>query len=609
MIYRQGIYLLVCAATLLFSACGSNEKEDGASSGGNNAGSTGVTQPNTPEVNNPVENTALSIEVLDKRVDINESASIHKIRLRVIKGIVGAKDVSVRASVPEEGSFVVNPLSSDAAGDIVFEYKAPDTLTPKQFELRFCLAEDNSVCDTAAVRLTQGEIEETTDLIDNINYLITFAPNNGVNNMTLGARNNAIVTLIDKDTQKPIEASRIESISVTSKDATVLKLTPEGGGLPVSNITYGASRNSVPVLLTADKVNSGIAIIEVIIKYKNLNGISKERGQLFSVAVLSGEATAFSINEAGVAYNFETKQFEQKYIIQATDNSGNPIATRGVINVSAMASFAKDASGREILYGRQSGGVSATISPANGKATLELSGLAPFDTPTIKQHRAYVAVFGEVDTYEVNGKWNIESILSGNQLQLIDEYHGDAYSNLGMAIGYNYRDKICTSTYEEAVVVIDSSDGKYEFDENGKAFVTLKHDAYMIGKRILLMVNMTGFNPQTKKLTRTGEVYAETLAFTEFLKGATFKIPKGSTVTVRMPGVIQTGTKDEFPLQNSTFSCSARGSSGITNITLVAKNNPNDCVAPYIEYSVTASGDADGSFVLSDCQVDLEPRF
>jgi len=565
--------------------------------------------------------TNLKLEVLDKRIDINETAIIKPIRLRVTKGNLGTPKKGIKiSSTVTHGSFASLVVETDDAGDAIFNYTSPASMVDNNLTVKFCLEEDPLVCDTTVINLTTTAIIPPVELIDDINYFITFVPTGGAYNLSLNARNNAIVTLIDKDTKAPIADSSIKSITVTSQDPSILKLTPEGGGVPVASIGPLSGRNGISVLMTADKTNAGLAPIAVIIEYTNKNGQLQTRGQLFSMAIISGEPTAFSINSAGVEYNTATKQFEHKFIVQATDASSNPINNTGVINVSAMASFAKDADGREMLYGRFSdtrlpisGKITANLTPDGDTARLDLvGGLSPFNANDIDENRAFVAVFGGVNTYEANGKWNIEKgSMAGNTLKLSNAYAGEAYTGLGMAVGYNFRDKFCSNAYEEAVIVVDSTDGTYQLNEDGQAVVTVKHDAYMIGKRVMLMVNMTGLNPETDEVLRSGEVHEVTLSHHLPLKGNTFPINKNATKQrITLPGVIDTGS-DLYSVINSTFSCVIKTAEGITGIALADINNPASCAGngvAYLTYEVNASADG-GSVTFEDCQVDDEPKF
>jgi len=568
------------------------------------------------------ENVAnLKLEVLDKRIDINETSIIKEIRLRVTKGNLGSKNKGIKiSSIVTHGSFASSLVQTDDAGDATFSYTSPASMVDNNLTVKFCLEEDATVCDTAVINLTTTAIVPPVELIDDINYFITFVPTGGAYNLSLDARNNAIVTLIDKDTKAPIANSSIKSITVTSQDPSILKLTPEGGGAPVASIGPLSGRNGISVLMTADKLNAGLAPIAVVIEYTNKNGQLQTRGQLFSMAIISGEPTAFSINSAGVEYNAATKQFEHKFIVQATDASSNPISNTGVVNVSAMASFAKDANGREMLYGRFSderlpisGKITANLTPNGESARLDLvGGLTPFNTNDIDENRAFVAVFGGVNTYEANGKWNIEvGSMAGDTLKLSNAYAGEAYTGLGMAVGYNFRDKFCSNAYEEAVIVVDSTDGTYQLNEDGQAVVTVKHDAYMIGKRVMLMVNMTGLNPQTGEVLRSGEVHEVTLSHHLPLKGNTFPINKNATnQSITLPGVINTGS-DLYSVVNSTFSCVIKTAEGITGIALVDSNDPASCAGngvAYLTFEVNATADG-GSVTFEDCQVNDEPKF
>jgi hypothetical protein len=565
------------------------------------------------------DSTVMTLSVATKQLDINTSGATKNITINVLKGSVGAADKNVKITSISGilGSFSSLVVKSDAAGDAVFNYTAPTPIGDNNFTVEFCLEENTAICDTAKINLIAGVIVKPVDPIDNINYFITFIPNGGVNNLALGTRNNAIATLINKDTNTSIPNDRIKSVTVTSTDLSVLKLTPDGGGTPAASINFGTNRNGVPVLLTADAQNSGLAIVKVIVEYTNLNGVLKTRGQLFSVAVLSAEATAFSINDAGVKYNALTKQFEHKFIVQATDNSGNNVSSTGFINVSAMAGFAKDAAGKDILYGRHSGGISGILSPNNGTGMLELTGAAPFNTTNIKENRAFVAIGGDVETYEANGKWNLNEIISGNTLTFSNEYTGQTHDDLVVAVGYNFRDKFCTSAREESVVVVDSTDGSYLLDATGKAFVTLKYDAYMIGKRVMILVNMTGLNPNTKEVRRTGELHEQTLRFHEFLKGATVSIEGNSTVIFRHFGVITTGTNDTYRLENASFVCDEN--EGTANVRVISKvsSDPSSCIfngkpysgQTYIDYTLTTISGEDGTFTLSKCRPVDKPFF
>jgi len=552
----------------------------------------------------------LKLEVLDKRIDMNETSILKPIRLRVIKGKVGAKNKKIKLMTAiSSGSMHANVVETDTSGDAIFNYTSPAIMVDENMTVKFCLEEDLAVCDTMTIILTTSKIVPPIDLIDDINYLITFKPKGGANNLQVGSRNNAIVSLIDKDTQKAIPSNRIKSITVSSKDTSVLKLTPEGGGEPSGSLNI-KNRNDIAVLLTADERNAGLAIIQVIIEYTNRNGVPRTRGQLFAVSVLSGPATAFTINSTGISYDAVEQWFSHGYKITAVDKYGNKINTKSTISVSVMAGYSKDNNGERMTYGKYNvSKASGILKPVSGKASLELVGLSPFDS--IDQDRDFVAVFGDVKTYEANGKWDIESIDSSNTLSLRNKYYGGEYKNLGIAVGHNYRQELCSETYAESTVIVDSSNGKYQLDEHGEAKVNIKFPPYMVGKKVLMLVNSISFNPTTGKTLRAGEVKSIALNSFQGIKGTTISVKKGTNKSVRLSGTILTGSEDSFALLDSTFHCGTRS---LNNIRILEekRNEIGNCneSRAYIDFKLTTENpEEDGTLTLGDCFADSEFRF
>jgi len=598
---RKVLWPFLMGVVLVLSGCGSNDFDVAGTDVNTSVPETGAARLTVVKPDNGV------YTITDPGLD-------YEVVLRATEGDKPLTGKTVEVATPDfPGSFVSKAVETSDSGEAKFIFHPSESLAPDvTFSILFRLKDYNA---TVSVMFRVGN-DVNASVVDNINYSIVFKPSDNAFNLALGMQKTARVLLIDYDKNETIDSQRVESIQVRTQDPTVLKIASASGGVPSEIVTFNR-QNDILLLLVADDQNSGLAPLVVTITYINLNGVRKTIEQTFSIAVLSGPPTAFSIHSDGIAYNFDTKQFEHKYIIQAVDRFGNPIAREGIINVSAMAGFAKDADGREMIYGRwakEDEGISAELSSVDTKGHLVLSGINPFSQETIDQDRAFVAVFGTVQTYEANGLWNIESILSDNTLALSNQYMGDTYSGLGMAVGYNYRDQICSSDYRESVVFVDSTDGKYTLDRNGQAFVTMKFDPYMIGKRTALIVNTNGYNPITEKLTRSGEVYFDTQHFVKYLIGKTIKIPKGSTnYPATIWGMIDTGTEDRYWVRNSRFACTIE----LNNAVITAGpiyNDPMDCRrtggVPSITYELNATdSDADGSITFKECQVVSLDRF
>lgn len=457
---------------------------------------------------------------------------------------------------------------------------------------------------------------ETNSSVDTINYGIKFSlEDEEVMRFNLEDKKSIQVSLIDKDTGNFISSSKIISLKVISKQENFLKLFDSTENtVPSAVVSYEKTNNITIYAQTYTR--SGLADIDVEIEYLNANGGTEKISKTYSTMIMSGSPTAFSINDRGVSYNFETKWFEHKYLISATDKYNNIINISPTIYVNAMTDFIKDSSGKPVLYGK-SGDLKGNLigNQDTNKAHLEVN--ASLFTQ-IDYNRDYALVFGDVYSYEALGKWDINQDLSSDRtLYFSDTYNGEDYNGLGFAVGHNYMEEICDSSYREWHLKIDSSDGKYILDEEGKTTVTVKYPAqYLSGKLGAISVNFLGKNPKTDKILKSGEVYFDVWNNVEGLKGGTYKITKGSgTLAYRHVGVIDTGTGDAFALKNSHFSCKVEVTNGyfgsITRNTIIT--NASECgtigETSYVEYEITALEDEDGTISFSDCYVDGIPQF
>ncbi len=565
------------------------------------------------------------IDPASKNLDINTS-NVEKsviVHLALGKTALANEKIKINNSVTN-GSFFTSTVVTDEQGNATFAYRAPDTITDSSFDVKFCMESDNAVCDSVTINLTTGTItppdnNDTPDVgNDFVNYGMTFVTADGGNTLGLDERKLYVVSLIDKDTQTVIPANQVEKITIESNKPDVLKLIDpsDAVGAAVGKLEI-TGKSSINLYLKAAKEISGLSDIKITINYKNKKGFARVLTKTYAITVLSGPPTALSITDAGTAYNPDTKWFEQKFLISASDKYNNNINTSPTISVGVMAGYAKDANGDRIIYGQNTPAVYANVTE-NNQVNLDVVGKAPFsafDPVSLKGidlNRDIVAIFGNVRTYEVNGKWEIDSISSASKLILSDTYEGENYTALGFAVGHNYRNDICSDEYLEYETKVDSTDGTYRLDAEGKTFVTVKYPAaYMPGKRVGILVNLISENPETGKQLRGGEVKFETLhKHSPFgLTGITKTITKGTTETVTLYGTVETGTEDTWVLMNSTFSCEIKKSKNITIISL-EKNDPNACVRPYVRYKVTTSNNGeDGTFVLSDCEVDKEFSF
>ena len=119
-----------------------------------------------------------------------------------------------------------------------------------------------------------------------------------------------------------------------------------------------------------------------------------------------------------------------------------------------------------------------------------------------------LVVFGAGKNYEAMGKWDFKKI-DNNTLKIQDDYFGEYRSNLYYAVGHNYYQDQCQDDGREWLGSTDSE--SYQLDEQGTVAISYKYDYHLTGKDALIWVNLNGYQADTKKDTRIGEVVKHTL--------------------------------------------------------------------------------------------------
>ncbi len=450
---------------------------------------------------------------------------------------------------------------------------------------------------------------------DTINYSIDFSlDKESPMKFALNDKRSFFLKLLDQEFKSVVPSERIIKMEIKSKQPNIVKVFDANAQTTPTNVLSYEKENDL-VIYMKTFTRSGLADIDVKIDYLNSQGKREHIEKTYAVLVMSGPPTAFSINSAGVSYNSETKWFEHKYMISGVDRYNNIVNISPTIYVSAISGLARDKSGKELLYGKF-GEVKGTLNPEDGtfKATKSV-----FDN--IDLNRDSLFVFGDVTQYEALGKWDIDPYSdSADTLKLAEVFNGKTQSNLGFMVGHNYLDDISSSSNKEWQVKIDSSDGKYQLDEEGKAFVTLKYPPYFIGKRIAFAVNFLGKTPETDTILRSGEVEIMTA---RNLNGV--KSPEAITIeangTIPPQTVffeIDTGTEDRFFVRNSQVRCDIEAKNIKWNV--LSENKISSTVQEYI---ANGSNDAaywaldlelidlskSGTFTFKECNVASLPSF
>jgi hypothetical protein len=418
-------------------------------------------------------------------------------------------------------------------------------------------------------------------------YDIKLEPVDDEPKINLDTKKRYKLTLVNSSSNKNVLAERVHNITIKSSDPSQLKLIDpnnhkENRGKAVSELSFGR-QNEIDLYIQTYK-SSGIANLDVSISYTNNRGEIYDIERRASLVILSGEPTAFSINDKGVEEKYdENKWFTQTFFISASDKYNNKINIPSKINVSAMADFRdKNGYGDRVLYGK--------FSDINGELIADSdSHIATFKAnreifQNINPDRDYLLLFGDATTSEALGKWDIDRYTPlKDTLNLTTAYYGENHSNLGFAIGHNYINEICSSESKEWELLIDSEDGTYQLDSEGKASVKLKFPGYMIGKKIALSVNFSG------KEKRAGEVHFQTLYSLNGVKTPEkIEIDANTTTPTTMLHFfeVDTGTDDTLMVKNAKVSCQIKSD----NLKIIKKENSkvetiDDCKTIYKEFA------------------------
>ncbi len=451
-------------------------------------------------------------------------------------------------------------------------------------------------------------------------YDVLLVAKNGSSKIELNSEKRYKLSLGVKDENRTVvntnsnfQEENVNHILIKSNDSSKIQLI-----LPKD---YHTDHEEWQTALNFDNINdvdlfiktfntSGVVNLDVLIEYTNNQGEEHRIETTTSLTVLSGEPTAFSINSAGVTYNSETKWFENKFLISASDKYNNPINVPSKINVAAMADFRDNyGTGQRILHGTFHP-LTNRLSQYGKKAAFQTAQSNIFENVDIE--RDYLLLFGDVTSNEALGKWDIEDT-SGDTLFLRDIYQGEKHENLGFAIGHNYLKEICSSESKEWEIKIDSTDQNYQLDEEGKTYVTLKFPPYLIGKTTALSINFSG------KQGRSGEVDFQTLhSFHGVKKPEDITIDANKTILAPIHFhqrlAVDTGTEDYWSIKDAGVTCTVETENimGFNIIdTISSKNKPITNISQcdqnniaFLDFDIKLADEKKGgSISFKECQV------
>ncbi len=421
-------------------------------------------------------------------------------------------------------------------------------------------------------------------------------------------------SLVDTDVSVGLESNKFISFRVEDKNGivvpdinmtsmTVTLLNTALGTLEDTASRTGSSlvfnaTNNVTVNLKTNTI-SGVIPVKVVVNFIDVNNQLQTLTKIFNVLVFSGPPSAISFSYAGTISSDTNEtlytelqnrgKFAENWVVTVTDKYNNLINTNPAVSMGMMAGYAQSSANdvnntRGYLY----------YKPSDGNGTIDRNGTIDAPNFTTKPEIKSSSVFGKVDltndylvtfgngyTYNASGKWDIGDIFSENNtsdsLRLVDQFEGNTTSNLGFAVGKNYRQDICEEGVEW-VGNVYSRDNNYTIGQTGSMKMTVEYDYYMVGKDVMLWANMIGNQNSIDKTVRIGEAQKVTL------RGLGLGDVDGKTSVVSVPrDTNETTHPDGFTIyipvtETPTYYKNARFTYNIQlsdNLSLISKSDSN----------------------------------
>ena len=487
---------------------------------------------NTNTSINTEANLTLPVVVIPsalQEIKLSTNSKSIKIPIKVFKDISPYTEGSVKVELPikvldgvDVGLFDAYQVKVDAQGIATFNYTGPSNL-----QALLSTHDSSSTFKFYHVDNAKNKKELTVDYeIEEgsyvpIDYSLKITTQGDDFSMGLpNLQKTFTINLLDKDgnniENKDVNFTKVE---VSTENALIAQLLDNKTG-EASNSVLLDNNNSSTFILNSKKL-SGIAPIRVKVEFTDINNKVQKLSTIINVRVMSGPPSAISISYVGTGQDRERAKYQEDFAVSVTDEYGNKVNTKPYISLGAIVGYAvdgnepssKETNNTRRLYNAKYDDANGVIIPgATPSSTLfeetSVSSSVFKYVNSEGDNTDKLVVFGEGKNYEAMGKWDFEK-LDDRTLGLQDDYFGERRENLYYAIGHNYYQDQCQ---EDGREWLGSTDSKtYQLDEEGTVVVSYKYDYHLTGKDALIWVNLNGYQADTDKNTRIGEVAKHTL--------------------------------------------------------------------------------------------------
>jgi len=498
---------LLALVMVLMVGCGSNNSDSPAISGGSSSGNTGGDQGTIDTNVTVVPKTVLIFESNKLVSDVNITQNSEKRTFEV--QVWGSNNQpydggNVKIAYPVDtiqngidvGSFT-NYVVPCVNGKAAFEYTAPSNISGRSDSFSFGFYHDNSA-SSAPVKYVTFHMRPPSGTQPVVTtYTMEVLPTNDDGTLALETIKEFTVKVVDADGNEIGEQDgnyTITNLSPTIADLVDINNT-RTDFLSITNTSRANFRLESATV-------SGAVPIKITVQFKDANGNIQSLERTINQIILSGPPTAISISYAGTAQDSAHAKFIDKMVITATDKYFNRVNIHPAVSASLIAGYTRDATTNNRLYFTPNGSSTASLSASTN--TVSVSG--GVDLSNVDPYNDILATYGSGYKFESSGKWDFNTSYaptSTNILGLKDDINKDE-SALGYAIGHNFREEVCNPG-TPWLGMINYENGQTKLDENGMAIIDINYDYYLVGKDVVLAVNIIGSDANHSSITRIGQ--------------------------------------------------------------------------------------------------------
>ena len=474
-------------------------------------------------------------------------------------------------------------------GKATFVYTAPANLNDANFTSAIEFYYNDDVTKTA--KLTLNFSPEPNQLV-NKNYEIKFTPQDNSLKMSLEELKSFSVAIADTD-GAIVKDADINELNVSIENSYLATLKNSTGA---TNTLFTYDVNNITAVLQS-KTLSGLVPLHVSVSFKDVNGDTKLLNNLFNVIVESGPPTAISISYVDTDQDKTRAKFIERFAVSVTDKYFNPVNTNPSISVGAIVGYARNKNTR--IY--EDIDANATLN----KDSLELNATYKIDMANndIDINNDVLVTFGSGYTYPASGVWSFTDFNATSIILAAAQYDANETSALGYAIGRNFRQDAC-NLGDEWLGQVKVQDGALTLDSQGTAIVELSYDYYLVGKDVVLYINIIGQDNSLNRKLKIGEAKKHTLrghGLESFSEPSLSAENGANNVTKRFYSWI-TDTPEAY--RNARFSFNTVTTSGLGHINSVTHMPIEACSGhSYIEYSISADVNETFSITVADPKI------